>query len=188
MVDHSRMENPLESAARFFSNQPKQLSNLGLVGELTGWKVARLISPLEGKFKGLAFGEYSMSAVANCNYNHEHLAPTVGCECGFHAMFSRNQASDLLIGRRAGLVLLKVELFGNAVVHKLGFRSEEQDVVEIHLPPICSKFWCKKRSWGVKMIGSRWVTVCKSHAIEGTVSVNEMHASLGVDVLVQSDK
>jgi hypothetical protein len=184
MQDHAHFDNPLAGAARMFSGRPKALEHLGSVDEISGWKVARLISPLDGRFGGLAFGQYGMSGIARCDFANDHLPPVVGCECGFHALDSRSRAEGLLAGRRAGLVLLKVELYGTAVKHSLGYRAEEQDVVEIHLPPRCARLTCRATTVGVRPKGRRWLATCVAHSRPGTVNLAEMHAALGVDVLV----
>ncbi len=164
------------------SGQPKPLEYRGDVQDATGWKIARLVSPSQGRFAGLAFGEYGMSAKAVCERVKTHIAPVAGCECGFHALAERSRAVGLLSGRRAGFVLLKVELYGTLVVHRDGIRGNEQDVTEIALPAVCVRAFCRRKTIALRPKGRRWLPVCAGHSGAGTVSLVEMHAALGVDV------
>jgi hypothetical protein len=178
----SEQYNPYEGAARLLSGIPKSLEDRGRVLDATGWKIARIVSPIEGRFAGLAFGEYGMIENALCAKVKTHKAPAIGCECGFHALNERGSAIGLLAGRRSGYVLLKVELYGTLVMHRDGIRGNEQDVIEIQLPAFCSRLFCRRETVALVKKGKRWLPACILHSGAGGVSMTEMHVALGVDV------
>ena len=169
------------SAARLLSGRPKPLSDLGEISDAKGWKVSLLLDPVEGRFGGLSFGMFGLRSVARCEKETTHLPPVVGCECGFHALYRRPRAEQLL-DRRRGLVLLEVELYGRIVLHRDGSRSEEQDVHGIHLAPRCATLLCRRVTEGVRPFRRRWITSCRHHGQAALVSVETMRDRLGVDV------
>ena len=172
--------NPWAGAARLFAGAARPLQDKGKVYEATGWKVAYLLNPEKKIFQGLAFGQYSPNSVAVCAVNREHLAPVVGCECGFHAHRERSQA-EMLLGRRRGLLLLQVEMYGTIVVHKSGVRAEEQDVHAVYLSEECKRLGCSLETEGLRNVRARWVERCAVH-LEGGVALKDLRTQLGLDV------
>ena len=172
--------NPYAGAARFFSGKPKPLTDLGDVSSASGWKVAVFTDPLLGRFAGLSHGTFELRSVARCEKDEFHLPPVVGCECGFHAMYTRSRA-ERLIGFRAGLVLLEVEMYGEIVLHREGMRAQEQDIHAIHLDPRCSRPLCRRAAAGLRQKGKKWRSACVAHLDSG-VTLNEIRNALKLDV------
>lgn len=190
------------SAVRYLSKAPRPLTDGGSVDDATGWKVARLIDPHSVMFAGLAFGVFPAHSVAVCLSGDDHLAPTIGCECGFYAMKSKLDALALLDPWRA-LVLLRVELYGEMIEHRIGWRAAEQDIVAMHLPGGCAQPFCRRGTAGVGRsifegvfpgerlrFGAgdpnrgRWVPKCSAHLGENGVTLQQLRANSGMDVVL----
>ena len=174
--------NPWAGAVRLLSGSSRALPHQGEVVVAGGWKVARIVSPIPGRFAGLAFGEYPVAAVAVCARDRSHLPPVAGCECGFHVLGRREQAAALL-DRGRGLVLLHVELYGNIVVHRDGMRGEEQDIHAVYLQPRCARIGCRRVTVGVTPGRARWWQSCAQHLGAG-LSLDELREVLRIDVAV----
>lgn len=174
--------NPWAGAAHLLAGTSRALEHRGEVQVGDGWKVARLISPVPGRFAGLAFGEYPIAAVAVCDRDRSHLPPVASCECGFHAHTRREQAENLL-DRARGLVLLHVEMYGSIVVHRSGIRAEEQDVHAMYLAPRCVRFGCRRPSAGMTPSRRSWIQVCDPHLGSG-LTIDELREVLRIDVSV----
>lgn len=171
------------SAARMLSGKGRDVDRRGSVEEMGGWKVALIKNPVLGVFKGLSFGEYNVrEGIARCERDVEHKPPVVSCECGFHAHRFRSEAERYL-GRRRGLVLVKVELYGDIVVHKEGVRGEEQDVIAVYLRKRCSRWFCRGVSAGIKKRRDRWEERCARHLGDG-LRINEWRSISGYEIVV----
>jgi hypothetical protein len=174
--------NPWAGAAHLLAGTSRALEHRGEVHVGDGWKVARLLSPIPGRFAGLAFGEYPVTAVAVCDRESTHLPPVPSCECGFHAHTRREQAENLL-DRARGLVLLHVEMYGNIVVHRSGIRAEEQEIHAMYLRRRCARVGCRRTSAGMTPARRGWVQVCREHLGAG-LTVEELREALRIDVSV----
>ena len=156
------------------------LQDEGFISQCQGWKIASIIDPLEGVFKGLAYGSYSLSDRAKCHYD-KHSSPVENCGCGFYSFKNKKDAMKIL-NRREGFMLLKVEHFGKIIEHKLGFRSEEQDVVALEIPNVCSNLWCKSKPVGLSLIRKTWQSVCVKHRKNDFVNYQILKENLSIPV------
>lgn len=172
--------HPWDTAARMLSGRAKELPHLGTVEHGSGWKVARLIDTRTGRWRGLAFGEYSSDEKATCAFDREHKSPNIGCECGFHAVGTREAAINLMEGRR-GVVLLQVELYGEIVVHTKGMRAEEQVVLAMYVPKWCTKLGCRNETAGMREGRRSWLSRCSNH-LENGATLQELRRQLGLEV------
>ncbi|MFM7088956.1 MAG: hypothetical protein ACKOW9_05520 [Candidatus Paceibacterota bacterium] len=171
-----------DNVARLYSGRVREVASRGNVDEMGGWKVALIKNPYNGLFKGLAFGEYGcIESRAVCERDSGHRPPVVGCECGFHAHRYRYEAERYL-GRRRGLVLVNVELYGDVVVHKEGYRGQEQDVIAVYLNEVCRVWFCRGKSVGIMERRGRWEERCDNHLDVG-LSLNEFRKVCGYEVL-----
>jgi hypothetical protein len=167
-----------------FPNKHKAqtLPDGGNISECEGWKIASIIDPLLGKFKGLAYGTYGMKDIAKCQYDL-HASPVENCGCGFYS-FKNKKDAEKILNRREGFFLLKVEHFGKIVEHKLGFRSQEQDVVAIEIPNVCSNLWCKTRPVGLSLVRKTWQSVCVKHRREDFVNFQMLRENLSIPIIL----
>ena len=184
IVDNMSAIETLRILFKGFPN-PHKIEDLPFEGEIQecfGWKIASITDPLLGVFKGLAYGSYSLSDRAKCHYD-THTSPTQNCGCGFYSFKNKKDAIKIL-NRREGFVLLKVEHFGTIIEHKLGFRSQEQDVVAIEIPNVCSNLWCKTNPVGLSLIRRTWQTVCVKHRRKEFVNFHTLKSNLAIEVIL----
>jgi len=179
----SEVYNPWTAALPLLSGHRAPLADGGLVSDVHGWKVARLLDPVAGIFGGYAFGTYGFSSVSSCERRRNHVAPTNGCECGFNAMKDKQDAVRLL-ERWRGFVLLEVDLFGTVIEHRTGWRAQEQDVLRVHVPLRCARGRCQETTVGFRLRRNRWFPSCGMHlGVDGVeLSVLRRH---GVDVVLE---
>ena len=173
--------NPWGSALRMLSSAPAVLPDGGLIPDAGGWKVARLVDPREGIFRGLAYGTYGKLGYAVCAKDRRHFAPFSSCDCGFYAMKRRSNAVNLM-ERWRGFVLLRVELYGEMFDHRDGWRSSEQEIVGLYIPDRCGFGICREKSLGVGLRRGRWLAACGGHGSDSLVTFSELRSRLGVDV------
>lgn len=180
----SELFNPWGPALPLLSGKPRQLADAGSVTDAHGWKVARVHDPHQGLFRGYAFGSYGVSARASCLRRRSgHRAPAVGCDCGFNAMKDRIAAVRLM-ERWRGFVLLEVDLYGEMVEHRDGWRAGEQDVLRIHVPSRCGRHVCRRATTGLRRRGRRgWHPVCGYHQGHDGVDLSVLRRH-GVDVVL----
>jgi hypothetical protein len=141
---------PLPSETRASADRPR------------GYKVARLVADprtFGGSFLGLTVGGlYTSEGTASCEVLDgalppprrwgrrrpppPHLAPDLGCSCGFYAFARRTAAAELLasrppVSRLFGTALLEVDLAGTVIEFDRGYRSGQQRVLGVQVPQLC---------------------------------------------------
>ncbi len=154
-------------------------------------RAARLVATRDGvRFSAIneGFGTFGVDADARCRrppvlhssytytYNRPHVAPALGCDCGFYAVpadvdaWHANETVDLL-----------VELSGTVIEHELGYRAGHQTVVECHLPA-CP--YCREPSVNVIFEGGKAAGfACERHTAGSVVvSRDDLRRTLGVPI------
>jgi hypothetical protein len=136
--------NPWSTAVTIFTGG-ENISDEGYVDNGRGYKVAFITELFELNFRGLAFGEYTVSSKAKCLRNRKkcEAAVNLNCECGFYAFYNKNMALEFVDERR-GLYLLEVEFYGKIIEHSDGLKGSEQDVIRVFIPNKCTKSLCKR--------------------------------------------
>ena len=178
----SELYNPWSAALPLLSGHRAPLADGGLVTDVHGWKVARLLDPVAGVFGGYAFGTFGFSAVSRCE-RRNHVAPSNGCECGFNAMKDKQDAVRLL-ERWRGFLLLEVDLFGTVIEHRTGWRAQEQDVLRVHVPLRCARGRCQGTTVGFRLRRNRWFPTCSTHLGADGVALSVLRRH-GVDVVLE---
>lgn len=124
--------------------------------------------------------EHRDTAAAVC-HRKGHAAPSLDCECGFHAV---PQLHDLpaVTEHHGRSVVLEVELGGTVVEHERGLRGEYQTVLGLYFPASCER--CSAPATHLRR-GRVWSSVCGTCAAarpHRTVSRADATALFGVEV------
>jgi hypothetical protein len=165
-----------------------------VVGALTAFKAAHLVTPFEGdlRFDGATVGaQYGPADLAQCINDPEHAPPHVGCTCGFYAFRHRADAIDLLTEER--IALLEVELWGAFHEYEHGYVAAAQNVRNVTLVPYCVRCLAKSdpETRAAEVLANRplrdqtrLIPVCDEHAQAAAriVTPLELRARLGVEV------
>lgn len=122
-----------------------ETTELPIVEEMPGWKVAEVFGPLP-TLTGLLGEPYEVSDAMRCLETYNHYRPELSCSCGFHAFYEQSRAERTWRQYAHG-VLLHVEGYGTVIEHDHGWRSARQEVLEVVLPSQCS--WCRRPSAGL---------------------------------------
>ncbi len=149
--------------------------------DIVAWKVATIADPITLRFNGYSWGSYGPTGTSRCLFT-AHRSPTYACRCGFHAYRRRSDATNKL-DRRRNAVLLRVALYGTVVEHTSGWRAEQQDVIGVHLPSVCARRRCGTKVTELRSERAGWVAVCASHGGDGSVSLEAIRRSTGVDIV-----
>jgi len=158
-----------------------QIEDIGLIEVSNGWKVAHIIHLNPLILSGLSHGIYSQSEVSTCYSRDQHVAPFIGCACGFYSFYEKSRASDLLTYAR-GLVLVKVENYGKIIFHTYGQRSQEQDIISLSLPNKCSKIFCSNNTTNLSQFKNKYKQRCDKHASNTSLNLSALRANTGVDI------
>ena len=129
------------------------------VDELAGWKVARIVGESSPHFVGLAFGRYRPNETATC-VHHDHEAPQPDCTCGFYAFRTPWRARWAWSRSRDG-ALLRVEGFGRAVEHELGWRARRQEILTVFLARRCRHCWRGTEGLARVPLFNEWTPSCQ---------------------------
>ncbi|MFZ4721009.1 MAG: hypothetical protein ACOYMR_16400 [Ilumatobacteraceae bacterium] len=118
-------------------------------------------------------------ATAVCHRQH-HPAPTVDCECGFHAVSDPASLPEVT-DHHPHMVLLEVELDGMIVEHESGMRAEQQRILGVFFPEGCAS--CRRHATHV-LPGRVWRSLCADCAAGRPAALSRADATarLGVDV------
>lgn len=151
---------------------------------LRGFKFAELrggASPSlhpSGRYRRHPYPHHGL-ATAVC-HRHHHPAPTVDCECGFHAVTDPVSLPEVT-DHHPHMVLLEVELEGVVVEHEAGMRGERQRILGVSFPLACHR--CRQPATHV-VPGHVWRSCCAACAARttGALTRPEATARLGVDV------
>lgn len=107
-----------------------------------GHKVAHPVLSQDGTraaFLGVSLGgrePYGVLAEARCAYGWRHRAPSRFCDCGFHCLHSRTEASGLVCTAEHRMaVLLDVAVLGAYIRFERGFRYGRQRVRSMTVGP-----------------------------------------------------
>lgn len=180
-INKSSFENPMGSIARIWLPHLSGYDKGGEILECPGWKVAYLVEVLPTTFKGLNSGGYSMSDKAICQKNKKHISPHVECDCGFYSFNNVRDAKHQLSMNR-NLLLLYTENYGEIYLHSRGAKSQEQDVIEIYIPDLCSRYFCKNEAIGLSKFKKYWAASCNQHKSNDYYSHAQLKDILLVDV------
>lgn len=124
--------------------------------------------------------EHRDTTAAVC-HRKGHAAPSLDCECGFHAV-PQLTALPGITEHHGRSVVLEVELGGTVVEHERGLRGEYQTVLGMYFPATCEK--CARPATHLRR-GRVWSSVCGTCAdgLRGrAVSRADATALFGVEV------
>lgn len=124
--------------------------------------------------------EHRDTTAAVC-HRHHHAAPSLDCECGFHAVPHLEHLPDVT-EHHGRSVVLEVELAGTVVEHERGLRGEYQTVLGVYFPATCER--CDAPATHLRR-GRVWSSVCAECAAarpQGIVSRADATALFGVEV------
>ncbi len=122
-------------------------------------------------------GRYGVDASARCDI-HDHDAPYVSCQCGFHAVVDSADL-DRLGTWHPGRVRLVVELSGMCVEHEQGWRAARQQVKAVEVPDRCAR--CGTTATCLSAVHGEFRASCRRCARQ-PVTVGEAADALGVPV------
>jgi len=126
-----------------------------------GYKIAHIESINPIKFKGIFKGSYGIISQATCF--REHKAPDLDCTCGFHS-FKNIEGAVREVSKKWSAVLLKIENYGRIIEHTSGYRSQEQEIVEIIFQKNCAKVFCSRESFKICKFLGLYLPLCKKHS------------------------
>lgn len=150
----------------------------GASEDVKGFKVAHIENLSILSFKGIAGKSYKVSDKFRCK---KHKTITHGCNCGFYSFKKITDAFNILNLKR-GLVLIKVDHFGEIFEHKDGYISEEQDVVEVFIQNKCSTFFCKDNTSHISFNQRKntYRQVCNRHKGDISYTLDELKEVLPI--------
>lgn len=120
------------------------------ITDARGYKLATVAVGRDGRieFRGLVHGAYGADERATCTRGRTHTPPADDCHCGFHAFYTVDQALAHW-SSYPDAVLLDVELYGDIVAHRRGWRAAEQVVMAAYVRPTCRQ--CGRHATGLSL-------------------------------------
>ena len=156
---------------------------------ITGYKIAQLkvnICKNTAYFKSIYLCDdtYATNAVAECE-KQKHQAPGKNCKCGFNVLKKFSQAVTYSSSVVVNNVILQVELFGRIIEHTKGYRGQEQSVLKVIIPNICTVGKCKNTPTVCTSLDETVAPICKKCASKHKltiVTLVDLQNMLGTEV------
>lgn len=179
---------PKEAA---FPHSPGFLPDAGPTLDASGYKLAYLHAA-DQPYRGLYHGAYTTACEASCARRVDHPSPSSNCSCGFYA-FTDSSRALAHWPSYPDAVLLSVELYGELVLHREGWRGAYQEVTGVMFRPDC--WFCSSRAAGVVLAppaplgqlqraleADRFLPTCRSCASTAFEPLSALRSALGTEV------
>jgi hypothetical protein len=95
--------------------------------------IRRAEARCDKKLNGTFGWRSTSSHIRNRNRNHDHVAPSWDCSCGFYSL--TNPSAQFFM---FSYMIATVQLYGRVIEHTGGFRAQYQDILDVSIPNHCT--------------------------------------------------